>query len=136
MPDTLQAILIGGIAGAVSSTITYFSTRAKIRLDLAAEYDKALQEAVDAPRIWLALSSGAAQLNFGLDHLITPLRTMGHVSSAFGGCADNVNRTPLPPLLNLGSTGSFGVDLADFGLSGGQDGARFPDATTVVIERT
>ena len=44
MPDTLQSTLIGSIAGAVSSTITYFSTRAKIRLDLAAEYDKALQE--------------------------------------------------------------------------------------------
>ena len=61
---------------------------------------------------------------------------MGHVSSAFGGCADNVNRTPLPPILNLGSTGSFGVDLADFRLAGGQDGARFPDATTVIVART
>lgn len=99
------------------------------------EYGKPLQEAVDAPRMWSAAASGAAALNFGLDHLITPLRTMGHVSPAFGGCAENVSRTPLPPLLNLGSTGSFGVDLSDFGLSGGQDGTRFPDATTVVIER-
>jgi hypothetical protein len=44
MVDTFQSILIGGIAGVVSSALTYFSTRAKIRLDLAAEYDKALQE--------------------------------------------------------------------------------------------
>lgn len=100
------------------------------------EFGKPLQEAVDAPRIWMSAANGAAQLNFGLDHLITPLRTMGHVAANFGGCADNLNRTPLPPLLNLGSTGSFGVDLANFGLSGGQDGARFPDATTVVVERS
>lgn len=45
MPDTIQSLLIGGVAGAVSAVITYFSTRSKIRLDLAAEYDKALQEA-------------------------------------------------------------------------------------------
>ncbi len=44
MPDTFQSILIGGVAGIISAAITYFSTRAKIRLDLAAEYDKTLQE--------------------------------------------------------------------------------------------
>jgi hypothetical protein len=43
--DTLQSVLIGGAAGLVSAVITHFSTRAKIRLDLAAEYDKSLQEA-------------------------------------------------------------------------------------------
>jgi gamma-glutamyltranspeptidase/glutathione hydrolase len=100
------------------------------------EYDKPLQEAIDAPRIWLATAAGAAQLNVGLDHLIAPLRAMGHVSPANGGCADNLNRTPLPPLLNLGSAASFGVDLADFGLVGGEDSTRFPDAATVVVERT
>ena len=45
MADTLQSVLIGGAAGFVSAVITHFSTRAKIRLDLAAEYDKKLQEA-------------------------------------------------------------------------------------------
>ncbi|HUI41393.1 MAG TPA: hypothetical protein VL523_05440 [Terriglobia bacterium] len=45
MTDTFQSVLIGGAAGAVSAIITYFSTRAKIRLDLAADYDKKLQEA-------------------------------------------------------------------------------------------
>ncbi len=44
MPDTIQSILIGGVAGIISAAVTYFSTRAKIRLDLAAEYDKTLQE--------------------------------------------------------------------------------------------
>ena len=40
MADTLESVLIGGVAGVVSSAITYFSTRAKIRLDLMAVYDK------------------------------------------------------------------------------------------------
>jgi hypothetical protein len=40
----IQNILVGGAGGLVSAIITYFSTRAKIRLDLAAEYDKQLQE--------------------------------------------------------------------------------------------
>jgi len=44
MPETLQSILIGAVAGIASAILTYFSTRAKIRLDLAAEYDKKLQE--------------------------------------------------------------------------------------------
>jgi hypothetical protein len=44
LADTLQSVLIGGAAGLVSAIITHFSTRAKIRLDLAAEYDKKLQE--------------------------------------------------------------------------------------------
>jgi hypothetical protein len=44
MIDTFQSILVGGAAGLVSAIITYFSTRGKIRLDLAAAYDKQLQE--------------------------------------------------------------------------------------------
>jgi len=44
MADTIQSVLIGGFAGLVSAVITHFSTRAKLRLDLAAEYDKKLQE--------------------------------------------------------------------------------------------
>jgi gamma-glutamyltranspeptidase/glutathione hydrolase len=99
------------------------------------EFDMPLQEAIDAPRIWTTTAAGAAQLNFGLDHLITPLREMGHIHPNFGGCADNLNRTPLPPLLNLGSTGSFGVDLGDFSLLAGEDGTRWPDASTVVVGR-
>jgi len=43
-------------------------------------------------------ASGAAQLNFGLDHLITPLRDMGHIARVmFGGCADNMSRMALLP---------------------------------------
>jgi hypothetical protein len=49
MADTLESVLIatgaGLISGLASAALTYFSTRAKIRLDLAAEYDKKLQEA-------------------------------------------------------------------------------------------
>lgn len=44
MADTFQSILIGGGAGLVSAIVTYFATRAKIRLDLAAQYDKQLQD--------------------------------------------------------------------------------------------
>jgi gamma-glutamyltranspeptidase/glutathione hydrolase len=100
------------------------------------EHDLPLQAAIDAPRIWLRFPSGAAQLNLGLDHLIAPVRAMGHIGPAFGGCADNLNRTPLPLLGNVGSTGSFGVELDEFELVGGADTARFPDATTTVLERS
>jgi hypothetical protein len=44
MAETLNSVLIGGVAGLVSAVLTHISTRAKIRLDLAAEYDKKLQE--------------------------------------------------------------------------------------------
>lgn len=44
MADTLSSVLIGGAAGLVSSVLTHFSTRAKMRLDLASVYDKQLQE--------------------------------------------------------------------------------------------
>ena len=100
------------------------------------EYDKPLQEAIDAPRLWLQLASGAAQLNLGFAGLINPLRDMGHVGSAFGGCSDNLNRTALPPLFNLGSTPAFGIDPSDFDLLGGADTARWPDAATVVVARS
>jgi gamma-glutamyltranspeptidase/glutathione hydrolase len=106
------------------------------------EYDLPLQQAVDAPRIWIQLPSGAAQLNVGLDQLIPPVRAMGHLSPMNGGCAGDLNRTALPPFTpgaqftpNVGSTGSFGVDFADFGLVGGVDATRLPEAATVVVER-
>jgi len=35
----------------------------------------------------------------------------------------------------IGSTGSFGVDLSDFSLAGGEDSVRLPDATTTIVER-
>jgi gamma-glutamyltranspeptidase / glutathione hydrolase len=98
------------------------------------EYDQTLQEAIDAPRVWIQLSNGASQLNLGFAHRIDPLRAMGHVGKP-GGCAEFLNKIPLPPLLNIGSTGSFGVDLENFGLLGGVDGTRFPDASTQVVER-
>jgi hypothetical protein len=44
MPDTLESVLIGGVSGMVSAVITYFGTRSKIRLELAAEYDKDLRK--------------------------------------------------------------------------------------------
>jgi hypothetical protein len=102
------------------------------------EYGLPLQQAVDAPRIWIQLASGAAQLNFGFDHLIDPVRAMGHVLP----CAGNLNRTPLPPFSpgvlggpNVGSTGSFGVDLDTLGLIAGLDSTRLADAATAVVER-
>ena len=106
------------------------------------EYGLPLQQAVDAPRIWIRFASGAAQLNVGLEGLITPLRDMGHVARP-AGCAESMNRTPLPPYTpsgpqvgpNVGSTGSFGVDLETFALSGGEDRTRVSDASTVVVER-
>jgi gamma-glutamyltranspeptidase/glutathione hydrolase len=98
------------------------------------EYELPLQEAIDAPRLWIQVSTGAAQLNFGFDNRIGPLRAMGHVGPP-AGCAGFLNLMPLPPLLNIGSTGSFGVDLENFSLFGGVDGSRFPDASTVVVER-
>jgi gamma-glutamyltranspeptidase / glutathione hydrolase len=108
------------------------------------EYQLPLQQAVDAPRIWMQSASGAAQLNFGLDHLIAPLRAMGHIARVrFGGCAENMNQTALPPYTpsgpmvgpNVGSTGSFGIDLETFALFGGEDKTRVSDASTVVVER-
>jgi gamma-glutamyltranspeptidase/glutathione hydrolase len=105
------------------------------------EYGLPLQQAIDAPRIWIRVASGAAQLNVGLLDLIMPLRDMGHIGSTFGGCADNLNRMAVPPGPNaggdptVGSTGSFGVDLETFALLGGVDSTRLPDASTVVVER-
>lgn len=99
------------------------------------EYDMPLQHAVEAPRMWTQLATGDAQLNLGFASLIEPLRAMGHRSAAFGGCAGNVNRTPLGPPA-FGSTGSFSVELENFSLVRGEDSARLPDATTVVVERT
>jgi gamma-glutamyltranspeptidase/glutathione hydrolase len=107
------------------------------------EYGLPVQQAVDAPRIWMRSPSGAAQLNFGFDHLITPLRAMGHIARTFGGCADNLNRTALPPFTpgpagspNVGSAGSFGVELDDFDLVGGEDRSRVSEASTIVVQRS
>lgn len=44
MPDTFQSVLIGAASGFVSAVLTHFSTKAKLRLDLSAAYDKELQE--------------------------------------------------------------------------------------------
>ena len=111
------------------------------------EYDLPLQQAIDAPRMWIQSASGAAQLNVGLDQLIAPLRAMGHIARVtFGGCADNVNQRPLlpfgptvvggPPGPNVGSTGSFGVDLDTFDLVGGVDKSRLDEAATLVVGRS
>ncbi len=70
MPDTFQSILIGGAAGLVSAIITYFSTRSKLRLDLAAEYDKSLQESrlETYKELWSMLEPLA---RFGRDETVT-----------------------------------------------------------------
>jgi hypothetical protein len=70
MPDTFSSVLIGGVAGGVSAAITYFSTRAKLRLDLAAQYDKQLQEKRLAAYmdLWAMLEPLA---RFGRDKLVT-----------------------------------------------------------------
>src|SRR5438046_3476913 len=70
MPDTFTSILIGGLAGGVSAVITYFSTRAKLRLDVAAQYDKQLQESRLAAyvKLWAMLEPLA---RFGRDRPVT-----------------------------------------------------------------
>ena len=56
---------------------------------------------------------------------------MGHVLP----CAGNLNRMALAPPGNVGSTGSFAVELDDFDLVGGADSTRFVDATSAVVAR-
>jgi hypothetical protein len=70
MADTFQSVVIGGAAGLVSAILTHFSTRAKLRLDLAAEYDKTLQESRLAAykELWGMLEELA---RFGRDKPIT-----------------------------------------------------------------
>lgn len=74
MTDTLESVLIasgaGLISGLASAALTYFSTRAKIRLDLSAEYDKKLQETrLEAyMKLWAMLEPLA---RFGRDQPIT-----------------------------------------------------------------
>jgi gamma-glutamyltranspeptidase/glutathione hydrolase len=98
------------------------------------EYGMPLQPAVEAPRIWTAVANGDAAVNPGFQSLIVPLRAMGHRAPATGGCAGNVAPNPTGGTA-IGSTGSFGVNLSDFGLVGGEDSGRFPDAKTTVVER-
>jgi hypothetical protein len=70
MPDTLSSVLIGAAAGIVSAVITHFSTRAKVRLDLTAEYDKELQRSrLEAYKeLWSALEPLA---RYGRDRAVT-----------------------------------------------------------------
>lgn len=98
------------------------------------EFDMELQAAVEAPRIWMQTANGDAAVNPGLAEQIVPLRAMGHRPSNFGGCAGAMAPNPAGGTA-IGSTGSFGVNLSAFELGGGQDSIRFPDATTVVVER-
>jgi gamma-glutamyltranspeptidase/glutathione hydrolase len=98
------------------------------------EYDLPLQPAVDAPRIWGAFANGDVVVNPGFASLIVPLRAMGHRPPNAGGCAGGVAPTPSGGTA-IGSTGSFEVNLSDFGLAGGEDSGRFPDASSEVVER-
>lgn len=98
------------------------------------EYGLPLQQAVEAPRIWGATSNGDVAVNPGFADQIQPLRAMGHRGPAAGGCAGNMAANPSGGTA-IGSTGSFGVDLSDFSLAGGEDSVRLPDATTTIVER-
>ena len=105
------------------------------------EHGMPVQQAVAAPRIWIRVSTGAAQLNAGLDHLIAPVRAMGHLLP----CSQNLNLRALAPYIpigtpdspgpTVGSTGSFAVDLETFTLAGGEDSARVFEAKTTVVPR-
>lgn len=79
MADTFQSVIIGGAAGLVSAVLTHFSTRARLRLDLAAEYDKKLQESRLAAyqELWGMLEPLA---RYGRDKPITltALRDISH----------------------------------------------------------
>ena len=70
MADTIQSVLIGGVAGFISAVITYFSTRSKTRLELMVEYDKELQKSrLEAYRkLWAMLERLA---RFGIEKPIT-----------------------------------------------------------------
>ena len=41
---SVSSLFTGLASGVISSVLTYFSTRSKIRLDMRVEYDKALHE--------------------------------------------------------------------------------------------
>src|SRR5215472_11295541 len=41
---SVSSLITGLASGVISSVLTYFSTRSKIRLDMRVEYDKALHE--------------------------------------------------------------------------------------------
>ena len=41
---SVSSLITGLASGVISSVLTYFATRSKIRLDLTAEYDKALHD--------------------------------------------------------------------------------------------
>lgn len=45
MPDTLQSVIIGAVSGVLSAVVTYYSTRAKSRLDLTVARDTELHNA-------------------------------------------------------------------------------------------
>jgi hypothetical protein len=45
MPDTLHSLIIGAVSGALSAAVTYYSTRAKSRLDLTVARDTELHAA-------------------------------------------------------------------------------------------
>ncbi len=71
METQTSAILVGLISGLISAILTYFSTRSKIRLDLAAEYEKELRKDRLAAyqKLWpqlkpLARYSAAAPVNY------------------------------------------------------------------------
>ena len=76
----VQALIAGAAGGALSAIVTYFSTRAKLRLDLAAEYDKQLQEQRLAvyKQLWAMLEPLA---RYGREKPVT-LATLRTLSSA------------------------------------------------------
>ncbi len=70
MADTLNSVLIGAVAGLLSAAVTHFAAHARVRLDLAAQYDKQLQESRLAAYItlWAILEPLA---RYGRDRPVT-----------------------------------------------------------------
>jgi gamma-glutamyltranspeptidase/glutathione hydrolase len=89
------------------------------------DHHMSLQQAVDAPRFWIAVRQAA--INPAYLPLVAPLRALGH----------NINGVPVP--FNglgaaLGSASSVGVDLRTFALQGAVD-PRLTDARSIVVYR-
>ncbi len=89
------------------------------------DHHMTLQQAVDAPRMWIAQARGDAAVNPGISsETIAAMRAMG-------------DRVALKPVGGsaIGSASSVGVDTSTFALEGAADTSRIPDARAVVIAR-
>jgi gamma-glutamyltranspeptidase/glutathione hydrolase len=89
------------------------------------DHHMTLQQAVDAPRMWVADARGDAAVNVGISQeTIDAMRALG----------DRVSRNPAPRPA-LGSLSSVAVDGETFKLEGAADRSRIPEASAVVLRR-